>query len=192
MIPPALTCQLGRSWCLRVSVRRTPWPLATATAPTTISSPVRHWRGAFRILHALITESERHGYQVSNADPRGRDDARRRAKDSVAHVVIAINSHSYSLAISEGKVGLRGVWEEQKRLEEEWRRRWPGHSSGSRPKPYDVEASGQLSISLVAAGYPREGRPSSWSDRKSWTLDEKLPELLYELPSRIGERITIG
>jgi hypothetical protein len=110
-----------------------------------------------------------------------------RAKDSVAHVVIAINGHPYNLSISEGKVGLRGEWEEAKRREEEWRQRWPGHNSGSRPKPYDAEASGQLSISLVAAGYTREGRPSSWSDRKSWTLEEKLPELFYELELRAVE-----
>jgi hypothetical protein len=36
-------------------------------------------------------------------------------------------------------------------------------------------------------GYAREGRSASWADRKSWTLEDKLPELMRELEIRAAE-----
>src|SRR5262249_46699710 len=83
------------------------------------------------------------------------------------------------------KVGLRGDWEEAKRRDEPFRRQWgPSSYSSGRTKAYDADATGELSIVLIGAGYTPEGRPSSWHDRKSWTLEEKLPELFYELEIR--------
>ena len=50
---------------------------------------------------------------------------------------------------------------------------------------YDEEATGRLQISCD--GYSREGRPANWADRRSWTLEDKLPELLRELEVRAAE-----
>jgi hypothetical protein len=51
---------------------------------------------------------------------------------------------------------------------------------------YDSEATGRLVIT-VDGGHAREGRPSSFADRKSWSLEDKLPELLRELEIRAAE-----
>jgi hypothetical protein len=141
-----------------------------------------------RIIHALAVEPERRGHQVANPNLPKRDrTARDSAKEPVPHLVITVGGHSYSLSIAEEKVLLRGVWEERKRVQEEHRLRYPLYGSYERLKPYDSEATGQLTISLVASGYRREGRAASWSDRKSWTLEDKLPELLQELELRAVE-----
>lgn len=141
-----------------------------------------------RIVHALATEAERRGHQVSSPDRPARErSARDSAKEAVPHLVITVGNHAYSLNVSEEKVLLRGVWEERKRAQEQHRLQYPLYSSHERMKPYDSAATGQLSISLLASGHSREGRAATWSDRKSWTLDDKLPELLQELELRAVE-----
>jgi hypothetical protein len=141
-----------------------------------------------RIIHALAVAAERRGHQVANPNlPRRDGSVRDSAKEPVPHLVITVGGHPYSLSISEEKVLLRGVWEERKRVQEQHRLQYPLYGSYERLKPYDSEATGQLTISLVASGYRREGRAASWSDRKSWTLEDKLPELLQELELRAVE-----
>jgi hypothetical protein len=84
-------------------------------------------------------------------------------------------------------VGRRGAWEERKRRAEEHRRLYPYYGSDARISPYDSNATGSLTISLVASGPKREGRQATWGDRKTWRLEEKLPELLRELDLRSAE-----
>lgn len=141
-----------------------------------------------RIIHALACEAERRGHKVAAANvPKYERSARNSTKDPVPHLTITVGNHSYSICISEEKVLLRGVWEERKRIQEEHRRHNPYYASSERLKPYDSESTGQLSITLVASGYKREGRQASWGDRKSWKLEEKLPEVLHELELRTVE-----
>jgi hypothetical protein len=141
-----------------------------------------------RIVHAVAVEAERRGHRVANPNRPARErSARDSAKEAVPHLVITVGEHSYSLNVSEEKVLLRGVSEERRRTQEQYRREYPLYGSGERLKPYDAEATGRLSISLVAAGYSRDGRALSWSDRKSWRLEDKLPELLHELELRAVE-----
>jgi hypothetical protein len=141
-----------------------------------------------RIIHALAAEAERRGHAVSSPNVPVRDrTARSSAKESVPHLVITVGNHSYSMSVSEEKVLLRGVWEERKRIQEQHRLSYPYYGGHERLKPYDSEANGQLSIALVASGYKREGRQASWGDRKSWKLEDKLPELLRELELRAVE-----
>jgi hypothetical protein len=143
---------------------------------------------SIRIIHALATEAERRGHQVANPNvPARYRSARSSAKEAVPHLVITVGNHAYSLSITEEKVTLRGVWEERRRAQEEHRLRYPLYGGYQRLKPYDSEATGRLSISLVASGHRREGRASVWSDRKSWSLETKLPELLEELTLRVAE-----
>lgn len=53
-------------------------------------------------------------------------------------------------------------------------------------REYEANATGRLSLELVQS-HSVEGRPVKWADRKSWTLEEKLPELLRELEIRAAE-----
>jgi hypothetical protein len=141
-----------------------------------------------RIVHALAVEAERRRHQVSSpSSSRARERmARDSAKEVVAHFVLSVGGHAYSLGVSEEKVLLRGVWEERKRQADDYRRSYPLFG-GERMKAYDAEATGRLTISLLASGYRREGRATTWSDRKSWKLEEKLGELLQELELRAVE-----
>ena len=47
-----------------------------------------------------------------------------------------------------------------------------------RPKPYDSGATGELNIEALGWSH---GRQSSWGDRKRWTLEDRLPQLMREL-----------
>jgi len=140
-----------------------------------------------RIVHALSVEAERRGYEVSNSESRDRREQTRRSREAVTHLVIAIRGHRYQLSVTEEKVLLRGDWEERRRANEAYRNQLYTYVRTERVKPYDSEATGILSIDLVASGPVREGRPASWRDRKSWTLEDKLPELLCELELRAVE-----
>lgn len=133
-----------------------------------------------RIVHALVVEAEQRGYEVSNSESRDRRERARRSREAVTHLVIAIRGHRYQLSVSEEKVLLRGDWEERRRASEAYRNQLYTYVRPERVKPYDSEATGILSIGLIISGPVREGRPASWRDRKSWTLEDKLPELLYE------------
>lgn len=141
-----------------------------------------------RIVHALATEAERRGYKVTSPPRPVRERSPRdSAKEAVPHLVITVGNHAYSLNVSEEKVLLRGVCEERRRQQEEQRLRYPLYGNQERVKPYDSEATGQLSIALLAPGHQRDGRATTWSDRKSWRLEDKLPELLHELEVRAVE-----
>jgi hypothetical protein len=106
-----------------------------------------------RIVHALAAEAERRGHQVPNPNHPARErSARDSAKEAVPHLVITVGNHAYSLNVSEEKVLVRGVWEERKRAQEQYRLQYPLDGSHERLKPYDSEATGQLSISLLASG----------------------------------------
>jgi hypothetical protein len=142
---------------------------------------------AVRIVHALAAEAERRGHGVANPKrPAHERSARDSAKESVPHLGITVGNHAYSLNVAEAKVLLRGVWEERKRAHEQHRLQYPFYGGHERMKPYDSEATGELSLSLVGAAQ-REGRAASWSDRKSWRVEDKLPELLQELELRAVE-----
>lgn len=136
-----------------------------------------------RIVHGLVTEAERRGYKAAIAgtrDPgRGRDDW---SPGHDGHLTITIRDHRYRLRVAEEKVKLRGPVERHAK----YLASLPYAYHGSRTGRYDADGTGRLTIS-VESGYSREGRPASWADRKSWTLEEKLPDLLRELEVRAAE-----
>jgi hypothetical protein len=77
----------------------------------------------------------------------------------------------------------RGLWE---RESDYWTSRSWGSSYRSIRRPrYDADATGRVGIEI--AGFNREGRPGIFADRKSWTLESKLPELFRELEIRAVE-----
>ena len=126
-----------------------------------------------RLVHALATEAERRGYTVANVSKsRDRSGWERWSGNNDGHLRVTIRGHSYRLRVSEEKVRARGAWEPKAR--------W--HGGGA----YDADATGRLTI-VVDSGYGREGRAASWADRRSWTLEAKLPDLLRELEVRAVE-----
>ena len=127
---------------------------------------------ALRLLHALVTEAERRGYQVANAPGRrtsyGRDDWTG-ARDG--HITITINGHEHALRLLEIGLPSRTHW---------------GRTHYHSRERYPQSGSGDLSIEIC--GYSgREGRQMRWADRKKWTLDDKLPDVLREVEIRAAE-----
>lgn len=139
-----------------------------------------------RIIHALATECERRGYEMKNGRREPKTDNRRagRASDR-ADFTIQVRGHSYPLNLSEEKVPERGAWEGQERLR---KTDYYTRQLGIEPRigRYDKEGTGRLTITL-ASGYSRHGRPSTWADRRSWKLEDKLPDLLREIEMRVVE-----
>jgi len=136
---------------------------------------------ASRILQALVVEAERRGYQVEVAP----DGERKRyghpgwsgPKDG--HIVVSADGCSTAIRLSEEGLPSRANWEQRN-----------SRYTGGRwvPPPlaeYEANATGRLKLDVVS-GY--SNRASSWADRKSWSLDDKLPEVLAEVEIRAIEQ----
>jgi hypothetical protein len=141
---------------------------------------------AVRIVHALAVECNRRAYEIrklSSELPPRRGYANRSMKGSVDFEVV-LRGHRYPLHISEEKVPLRGVWED----EQQWRkeqRYFRQTSDDTFAGRYDKNGTGRLTLALD--GYSRNSRQASWGDRRSWTLEEKLPDILREIEVRAVE-----
>lgn len=139
---------------------------------------------SLRILQVIVTVAEQRGYEIENVEEtKDRYGRSSWSGGNDGHLAITIRGHRYSLRIFEEKVPARGKWEREAR----WR--VPGYYKELGVEPrigrYDANGTGRLTISLDR--YGREGRQSSWGDRKSWTLEDKLPEVLRELEVRAAE-----
>ena len=127
-----------------------------------------------RIVHALAKELEHRGYEVRNVEKptKGYRGERWKAEYD-GHLLVMIRGHEYHLRVSEEKVSTRSSFED-----------FP-HSRAPGRTHYDSAATGRLQIR--ADRYGRGGRPAIWADRRSWTLEEKLSELVRELEVRAAE-----
>jgi hypothetical protein len=139
-----------------------------------------------RIVHALANEAERRGYEVAcirvREDSYGRSE-RKPAKDG--QLGFTINGHELKVRIWEKGSGLRGPYEHQKkRWQEDREQPYRLMSFVERPKPYDTNATGELNIEVL--GWSKD-RQSSWGDRKRWTLEDRLPQLMRELETQAAE-----
>jgi hypothetical protein len=141
---------------------------------------------ATRVVHAIAVEGGRRGYEVAPAPEsqaeRGRD---RWTASNHGHLVITIRGHSYRLRISEEKVKTRGPWEMEVR---HWADvPFPQNAPRNAAKgAYDAKGTGRLAI-VIDGGYARQGRQATFADRRSWTLEERLPDLFRELEIRSAE-----
>jgi hypothetical protein len=137
-----------------------------------------------RIIHALVTEAERRGYAVANVEDAIDGRRNRGWKGDDGHLIVTIRNHSYRLKVFEEKVSNRGAFE----AETEYRLgvNYPQYLRPRTRTRYDADATGRLQISCDGYGR-RGGRPATWADRRSWTLESKLPELLRELEVRAAE-----
>jgi hypothetical protein len=139
-----------------------------------------------RIVHALAKEAERRGYEVTCTPVREASYGRSAWKPTQdGQLVFAINGHELKVRIWEKGTGLRGPYEHQKKQWQEDREQpYRLMRFLERPKPYDTGATGELNIE--ALGWS-QGRQSSWGDRKRWTLESRLPQLMRELETQAAE-----
>jgi hypothetical protein len=139
-----------------------------------------------RIVHALANEAERRGYEVACA--RVREDSYGRSEWKPAHdgqLVFTINGHELKVRLWEKGAGLRGPYERQwKRWQEDREKPFREMLFLNRPKPYDSGATGELNIEALGWSHGRQG---SWGDRKRWTLEDRLPQLMRELETQAVE-----
>ena len=141
---------------------------------------------ALRVVHALAAEAERRGYEVKLPsdvrDSYGRESWSGR-KDG--HLVITANGYTASIRVSEEGLPSRSYWDRQN-----WSYSNGGPStrrSASARKEYESGATGRLCLELLGGG-GQSVRPSKWADRRSWMLEDKLPDLLHEIEIRAVEK----
>lgn len=129
---------------------------------------------ATRIIHAIAVEAERRGW-AATAEP--------------GCLQLTAQGEQFSIRLGEDGVHPRGSWE---RDVEHYRGVDPNsyfYRDRELPTgPYDAEAEGRLRLELhCESDWIFRGRQSRWSDRQSWTLEERLPHLFREIEERIVE-----
>lgn len=141
---------------------------------------------ASRVIHALVAEAERRGYTVkasSTATPRYGQP--KWSGPSDGHFVISTGECAVTLRILEEGLGSRSFWEHENL------QRVPTSTGVYLPRnrpvsDYEANASGRLCIELL--GYYRNTyRTHRWADRRSWRLEDKVGEVLWEIEVRSAE-----
>ncbi len=144
---------------------------------------------AARILEAIAVEAERRGWDVGPTSGSVNDADSTSSTGCAGDLILSPSEQTFGLQLREEGVHLRGAWEEQVR-------RYRDVSPGSvfyRDRTlargaFDAEASGQLELELlVSRPWIFKERQRRWADRKSWTLEERLPHLFLEIEERIVE-----
>jgi hypothetical protein len=138
-------------------------------------------------LQGLVVEAERRGHSVEvPADEVGATRAHdlRWSGQHHGHLVITVDDCSTAVRVSEEGLQGRAYWPRN----DEWSPFDPGDGNRRRPglREYEAGATGCLRFSIVPP-YASHGRQVNWADRKSWTVQDKLPELLRELEVRAAE-----
>lgn len=139
-----------------------------------------------RILQGLVLEAERRGYDVAIGAAGAEDGYRRPARPTNGQPSVLITVSGYSAAVEVSEEGMPSLacWEQQNRSYT-----YPFSAAMNRLPPrskYDAHGTGRLTLAIRSAHTGSE-RPTRWSDRKSWTVEEKLPELLREIEVRSAE-----
>ena len=139
-----------------------------------------------RILQGLVTEAERRGYDVAIGAASAEDGFRRstRPTNRQASVLITVSGYTAAVEVSEEGMPSLAYWEQQNRSYT-----YPFSGAVNRLPPrskYDAHGTGRLTLTIRSPHTGSE-RPTRWSDRKSWTVEEKLPELLREIEVRSAE-----
>ncbi len=131
-----------------------------------------------RILQGLVVAAEAQGWTVATvpAEPERSEYDHRSGGWSGSgdgHLVITAGEYSQALRVSEEGLPSRTHWERELLYA---RPSWMGEPSRKPLGEYEAKATGRLEIELVPAHSGRK-----WADRKSWTLEEKLPEVLEQV-----------
>jgi hypothetical protein len=95
-----------------------------------------------------------------------------------------VSGYSAAVEVSEEGMPRLAYWEQQHRSYA-----YPFSAAANRLPPrskYDAHGTGRLTLAISSPDTGSE-RSTRWSDRKSWTVEEKLPELLREIEVRSVE-----
>lgn len=140
---------------------------------------------ASRLLHALVVEAERR--QMTVTIPAGH-----RSRET--------NKLEWAAGTDGHVVFTTGAWDQAVRLHEEGLRidivykrppydpadPWDQRRAGVYRRVRD-ESSGTDRLVLELVPSHRSDRMAQWADRKRWTLEDKLPEVLAEIVVRAAE-----
>jgi hypothetical protein len=143
---------------------------------------------ATRIIHVMAIEAVRRGW--SAAPPAASKNGYGRlswtgGKDG--HLELNANGHAFWLRLLEEGVHSRGSWEEETARYRNVSRASLLYRERELPSgPYDASATGRLRLELMCSNYWLfSGRQSRWADRRSWTLEERLPHVFREIEERL-------
>jgi hypothetical protein len=140
---------------------------------------------ASRVLHALVVEAERRQMTVSiPAGHRSRETNKLEwAAGTDGHVVFTTGAWDQAIMLHEEGLRIDTVY---KRPPYEPSDPWDLRRAGVyRRVRDDSQATGRLVLELVSPH--RSDRTAQWADRKRWTLEDKLPEVLAEIVVRAAE-----
>lgn len=129
---------------------------------------------ASRILQALVTAAGRRGWVVANVRAAKGAQPSTRAWTAArrGHLLVSVGDFSQAVRIREEGLPSRARWR-GKLLDSRFR---AGETHKEPIDEYEEKATGRLVINLVPSFGGR-----MWADRKSWTLEEKLPEVIQEI-----------
>jgi hypothetical protein len=135
---------------------------------------------AIRLLQGLVAEAERRGHKVKAKKYGQLYAAEFRQSLSRGHLDITVDNFAYGITIAE-KGGKGGG-----------RRDYSQHDMKKAPRwlevrQYNFVPTGQLSITIVALGTSRDGRPLTFADSARSTLEERLGDVLWEIEVRALE-----
>jgi hypothetical protein len=130
-------------------------------------------QGASLVLQAVAAEAQQRAWAVELGD---------------GGLTLHVHELTCALRVREEGVRTQGLWEEQV----DRYGHVPGDESWWRDREvprgrYDERATDKLSLSLDCNGPRLSGRQRTWSDRQSWSLEERLPHLFRELEERVVE-----
>ncbi|HXE43838.1 MAG TPA: hypothetical protein VN635_01440 [Conexibacter sp.] len=146
---------------------------------------------AIRIVHAIATEAERRGWAASAGTESENGYGRTSwtaPKDG--HIQIMARDNQFLIRVQEEGVHTRGPWEAEVHRYRNVGRGYLLYGDREAPSgPYDANATGRLRLELY---FRHKGRQSRWSDRSSWTLEERLPHLFREIEERIVDAARVA
>lgn len=131
---------------------------------------------ALRILHAVAKEAERRDFLVAAYQSKPKQG--QYGEPTNWHLLFTLGPDTVPLAISEETDRVEHT-PTKRELAEQKRHPW------TRIPTHDRVPSGRLRIDIGSSN--QSDRKSFWADRASWSLDDKLPELLRELTVRADE-----
>lgn len=133
---------------------------------------------AVRLVEAVAREAQRRRWKV---------------RAETAGLRIELGNISVDITMKERGVHRRGPWEEDVKRYRNYRPIFARERSTPNGA-YDQDATGELELAIAVTpcgGF--DGRQSRWSDRQSWTLEQRLPHLFQEIQHRVvlAERFAI-
>lgn len=140
---------------------------------------------ATRIVHVVALEAERRGWSpLTGLQTQGG------AGSATWHGDFQIEAGGRSFAFLMGEEGVhrRLYWDQEVERNRHVDPSSPWYRDRIVPRgPYDAGATGRLSIEIVKDHHGvLSGRQSTWGDRRSWTLEDRLPHVFREIEERIG------